>query len=230
MSFVISEPSRPSVATVGGSARFPVRRIFCVGRNYADHVREMGNDPKADPPVFFTKPADAVVENGASIRYPSQTSNFHHEVELVLALQSGGEDIPEAKALDCIWGYAVGVDLTRRDHQADAKQAGNPWDAAKGFDQSAPIGAITPASASGHLSTGAIRLTVNDAVRQDDDIANMIWSIPEIIAALSRTWALKAGDLIFTGTPKGVGPLQPGDAVRADIAGLAPLAFQITAR
>jgi fumarylpyruvate hydrolase len=230
MSYAIEPPSQPSVAITDSAARFPVRRIFCVGRNYADHVREMGSDPKSEPPVFFTKPADAVVESGTSIPYPQNTSNFHHEVELVLALGMGGVEIAEASALDCVWGYAVGVDLTRRDRQAEAKQAGGPWDAAKGFDHSAPLGALTPAGAVGHPSTGAIRLAVNDAVRQDDDIAQMIWSVPEIIAALSRTWELKAGDLIFTGTPKGVGPLQPGDTVRAEIAGLAPLTFQIAAR
>jgi fumarylpyruvate hydrolase len=227
MQFVFEPLQSPSVAVTGSDARFPVRRIFCVGRNYADHVREMGNDPKSEPPVFFTKPADAVVESGAAIPYATQTSNLHYEVELVFAVGKDGADIAEAAALDHVWGYAVGVDLTRRDLQAAAKNAGGPWDASKAFDNSAPIGALTPAAASGHLSAGAIRLSVNDAVRQSGDLSEMIWSVPEIVAALSRAWALKAGDLVFTGTPSGVGPLQRGDAVSAEVAGLSPLRFTI---
>ncbi len=227
MQFVFEPLQSPSVAVTGSDARFPVRRIFCVGRNYADHVREMGSDPKSEPPVFFTKPADAVVESGGAIPYATQTENLHHEVELVFAIGKDGAEITEAAALEHVWGYAVGVDLTRRDLQAAAKQAGGPWDASKGFDNSAPTGALTHASTSGHISAGAIRVYVNDAIRQNGNLDEMIWTVPEIVAALSRTWALKAGDLIFTGTPSGVGPLQRGDAVIAEIDGLAPLRFTI---
>lgn len=226
MSFIIDPPNQPSVAIVASEARFPVRRIFCVGRNYADHVREMGNDPKSEPPIFFTKPADALVESGAVIPYPTLTSNFHHEVELVVAIGRNGQAIDAASALDHVWGYAVGVDLTRRDLQNEAKKFGQPWDAAKGFDNSAPVGALTPASGS-DLRTAHIWLSVNGATKQDAHLDEMIWSVPEIIAALSRTWALHAGDLIFTGTPSGVSALQKGDKVYAEIEGLSPLTFAI---
>lgn len=226
MRFAFDPPAQPSVAIAGSEARFPVRRIFCVGRNYADHVREMGNDPKSEPPIFFTKPADAVVESGAAIPYALNTSSLHHEVELVVALGSGGTAIAPDRALACVWGYGVGVDLTRRDRQNEAKNAGQPWDASKGFDDSAPVGALTPAT-DWSRKTARIRLSVNDAIRQDADIAEMIWSVPEIIATLSRSWSLRAGDLIFTGTPSGVGPLVAGDAVLAEIDGLTGLRFSI---
>lgn len=228
MTYVFSPPAIASVAVAGSAARFPVRRIFCVGRNYADHVREMGNDPKSEPPIFFTKPADAVVESGAAIAYAANTSNLHFEVELVLAIGKGGVDIAEANAASHIWGYAVGVDLTRRDRQAEAKKAGAPWDVAKAFDDSAPIGAIAPAGAA--PTRARIHLAVNDATKQDSDIAEMIWSVPEIIAHLSRSWALQPGDLVFTGTPSGVGPLAIGDHVQCAIEGLPPLSFSIVAR
>jgi fumarylpyruvate hydrolase len=226
MTFVVDPPPAPTVAIVNSSARFPIRRIFCVGRNYADHVREMGNDPRNEPPIFFTKPADAIVENGAVIEYPSATSDLHHEVELVLAIGKAGAAIAEAEAHSHIWGYGAGVDLTRRDLQAAAKKAGAPWDAAKAFDHSAPVGALTPAEQP--LGAAAIRLSVNGAVRQSGNIADMIWRPAEIVAALSKLWALKPGDLIFTGTPSGVGPLQRGDAVLAEVEGLEPLRFTIT--
>ena len=230
MTYVIEPPAQASVPVQGSPARFPVRRIFCVGRNYADHVREMGNDPRSEPPIFFTKPADAVCESGAAIPYAQNTADLHHEVELVLALGKGGENIPESAALDCIWGYAVGVDLTRRDRQAEAKKAGAPWDAAKAFDLSAPVGALVSAAQSGHPRSGRIWLAVNDATRQSADLSEMIWSVPEIIAALSRSWALRPGDLVFTGTPAGVGPLQVGDQVRCGVDGLPELAFTIRSR
>lgn len=230
MDFVINPPPPASVAIAASASRFPVRRIFCVGRNYADHVREMGNDPKSEPPVFFTKPADAVVENGAAVRYAQNTADLHHEVELVLALGRGGENIREDAALDCIWGYGVGVDLTRRDRQAEAKKAGAPWDAAKAFDQSAPVGALTAAAACGHVRAGRIWLSVNGETKQDGDLAHMIWSVPEIVSALSRSWALKPGDLIFTGTPAGVGPLRIGDHIKCGVNGLAELEFSIGPR
>lgn len=227
MTFVFDPPNQPSVAVAGVDGRFPVRRVFCVGRNYAEHVREMGNDPKSEPPIFFTKPADAVVESGAAIPYAANTSNLHHEVELVAALGRGGANIAAADALGCIWGYAVGVDLTRRDRQAEAKQAGAPWDAAKAFDHSAPIGAITPAAEIGHPEKGRIWLSVNGQVKQDADVADMIWRVPDIIAHLSRSWTLQRGDLIFTGTPSGVGPLRPGDVVTCGVEGLSELKFSV---
>lgn len=230
MGYCFEPPPAPSVATAHGALRFPVRRIFCVGRNYADHVREMGNDPRSESPIFFTKPADAVVDSGAAIAYPLNTSNLHHEVEMVVAISKGGETIAESAALDHVWGYGVGVDLTRRDRQAEAKQAGAPWDAAKAFDQSAPLSALTPASVCGHLDAGRIWLSVNGALKQDADLSAMIWSAPEIIAALSRSWKLAAGDLVFTGTPAGVGPLAVGDRVECGIDGLSELAFSILAR
>jgi fumarylpyruvate hydrolase len=230
MAYVIDTPARPSVAVAGSDSRFPIRRIFCVGRNYADHVREMGNDPKSEPPIFFTKPADAVVPSGAAIPYPLGTSNLHHEVELVLALGKGGVNISERSALDHIWGYGVGVDLTRRDRQAEAKKAGAPWDVAKAFDDSAPTGAITPVSSSGHVSRGRIWLGVNGDVKQQADLADMIWSAPEIIAHLSRLWTLAPGDLVFTGTPSGVGALSPGDVVECGVEGLSELKFSVVER
>lgn len=227
MSFVFSPPLQPSVAIAGSDARFPVRRIFCVGRNYADHVREMGNDPKSEPPLFFTKPADALVESGAVIAYPSNTSDFHHEIELVIAIGKGGANIAEASALEHVWGYGVGVDLTRRDRQAEAKKAGAPWDTAKGFDHSAPISALTPVASSGDPTNARIWIKVNGETRQDAKTSEMIWSIPEIIAALSNWWELKPGDLIFTGTPSGVSALNPGDVIEGGVDGLAPLSFSI---
>ena len=227
MQYAFEPPPQPSVAIAGSDARFPVRRVFCVGRNYADHVREMGNDPKSEPPIFFTKPADAVVESGAVIPYAQDTANLHHEVELVIAVGRGGRDIDAGAALDRVWGYGVGVDLTRRDRQAEAKKAGAPWDAAKAFDQSAPVGALTPVSACGHPAKGRIWLSVNGEARQDANLAEMIWSAPEIIAALPRSCALRAGDLVFTGTPSGVGALQRGDAVQCGIEGLPELRFSI---
>ncbi|MBC7768999.1 MAG: fumarylacetoacetate hydrolase family protein [Phycisphaerales bacterium] len=227
MSYVIDPPSRPAVCVLDSAAKFAVRRIFCVGRNYADHVREMGNNPKSEPPIFFTKPADAVVESGAAIPYAVNTSNLHFEVELVLAIGKGGAGIAAEAAPEHVWGYAVGVDLTRRDRQAEAKQGGAPWDAAKAFDNSAPVGAIAPVAGGAHLNKGRIWLAVNGETKQDADLSDMIWTAPEIIAHLSRSWTLAAGDLIFTGTPAGVGPLQSGDQVRCGVEGLAPLSFSI---
>lgn len=210
----------PTIAIARSSQRFPVRRIYCVGLNYADHAREMGNDPKRHPPFFFGKPADAVVGNGAHLPYPPKTADLHHEVELVVALRQGGSSISVADAASMIFGYAVGIDLTRRDLQSEAKKAGRPWDMGKGFDHSAPVGAlatgIPPAS-------GAISLTVDGKVRQCGDLHDMIWSVAEIIAALSTYIEVAAGDLIFTGTPSGVGPIQRGETVRGIISGVEPV-------
>jgi len=223
----LSTPDAPAGATVavlGREARFPVRRILCVGRNYAAHRREMGGDDR-DPPFFFSKPADAVVASGADIPYPSATADLHHEVELVAALGAGGADVAVADALSLVFGYAVGVDLTRRDLQAAARAKGQPWDAAKGFDNSAPVGAIRPAD--GPPPHGRIRLDVNGQTRQDARIDDMIWNVAEVIAQASRLWRLAAGDLIFTGTPEGVGPLVRGDMVDCAIEGVGDLAFRI---
>lgn len=209
----------PSVAITGSSQRFPVHRIYCVGRNYADHAQEMGTDPKTDPPVFFTKPPDAVTASEAPVPVPPRTANFHHEIELVVAIGRGGARIKAAEALGHVFGYAVGIDLTRRDLQLAAKKRGEPWDTGKAFDHSAPIGAIRPA-AQGHIARGRIWLKVNNEVRQQTDLANMIWSVPEIIAELSTLFELQPGDLIYTGTPAGVGPLRAGDRVEGGIDGL----------
>ena len=209
----------PSAEISGSSQRFPIHRIYCVGRNYAEHVKEMGGEVGREPPVFFTKPADAVVANDASIPYPARTSNLHHEIELVVAIGRGGRDIPKDRALEYVFGYATGNDLTRRDLQAASKQKGQPWDTSKAFDHSAPLAAIRPAT-SGHVSKGRIWLTVNGQQRQDSDIGEMIWSVPEVIAELSTLFELKPGDLIFTGTPSGVGALKPGDRIEGGIEGL----------
>lgn len=232
MSFVVPPPPVIAVPVVDDGL-FPVRRIFCIGRNYADHVKEMGGDPKSDPPVFFTKPADSVVQSGATIPFPQATSNFHYEGELVVALKSGGRDIPSPEAAkDAIFGFACGCDLTRRDLQAAAKRAGAPWDASKGFDNSAAIGPITRMAGGlwEFVHRGHVRLSLNGEWRQDAPVASMIWAIPEIVVALSKFFELKAGDLIFTGTPDGVGPLAPGDRVSVQINALAPLDFSIGAK
>lgn len=226
MRYVIDPAPQASVAVHGSSARFPVRRIFCVGRNYAEHIREMGNDER-DPPFYFTKPADAVVESGAEIPYPRATSDVHHEVELVLAIGKGGADIAPKDALHHIWGAGVGIDLTRRDMQAVAKKAGRPWDMAKGFDQSAPMGALVPLAQAGGLASGRIWLTVNDAPRQAGDLSQMIWPVADCVAHLSGLVALAPGDLIMTGTPAGVSAVSAGDRLVAGIDGLPEVSIML---
>lgn len=220
--FVIEPPARPSLAVQGDTRRFPVRRILCVGRNYAAHAREMGSDPDREPPFFFGKPADAILGPG-DVPYPSLTSNLHHEVELVVALRSGGRDLDAADALQHVHGYAVGIDLTRRDLQEAAKNSGRPWDFAKGFDHSAPCSALVGVDRIGHPSRGAIWLSVNGTRKQEGDLAEMIWSVPEVIAAASRAIELAPGDLIFTGTPSGVGPIVRGDQIVCAVEGVAEL-------
>jgi fumarylpyruvate hydrolase len=217
--FVFLPPAIPSVEIAGTQQRFPVHRIYCVGRNYADHAREMGSDPKVEPPVFFTKPADAIVPSGATVPYPSRTENLHHEVELVVAIGGAGRNIPAGQARGHIFGYAVGNDLTRRDLQGASKKKGLPWDTGKAFDASAPVSAIRPASL-GHVERGRIWLTVNGETRQQSDISEMIWSVSEVIAELSTLFELKAGDLIYTGTPAGVGPVKAGDRIECGVEGL----------
>lgn len=219
--YVFVPPPIPSVEIAESQQRFPVHRIYCVGRNYADHVREMGSDAK-EPPVFFTKPPDAIVASGTAVPYPPRTENFHYEVELVIAVGGAGRNISAAQALDHVFGYAVGNDLTRRDLQGASKKKGLPWDTGKAFDGSAPVGAIRPASL-GHVSQGAIWLKVNGETKQQSDIKEMIWSVPDIIAELSTLFVLRAGDLIYTGTPAGVGPLKPGDRIECHIDGLPSL-------
>ncbi|MES3151552.1 fumarylacetoacetate hydrolase family protein [Sphingomonas faeni] len=210
----------PTIAIAGTTDRFPVRRIFCVGQNYADHAREMGSDPDRQQPFFFSKPADAVVASGSTLPFPVQTEDLHHEVELVVALGAGGASIAAGDAAAMIFGAAVGIDLTRRDLQAAAKKAGRPWDMAKGFDRSAPIAALTPGMPA---AAGNIALSVDGETRQSGDLSMMIWSVPEIVATLSTFVELAAGDLIFTGTPAGVGPILRGQRVRATIDGFEPL-------
>lgn len=210
----------PTISIAQSGARFPVRRIFCVGQNYADHAREMGSDPNRQPPFFFSKPADAVVASGLHLPFPTKTDNLHHEVELVIALGQGGVDVKLADVPSMIFGYAVGIDLTRRDLQAEAKKAGRPWDMSKGFDHSAPIGPVTRGVPP---PRGAITLTVDDQIRQAGDLSDMIWTVADIVAFLSNYVAVAAGDLIFTGTPAGVGPIKRGERVRGAIAGIDPV-------
>lgn len=225
---ILFEPTHGALLAVAGSeSRFPVHRVYCVGRNYAAHAREMGATEK-EAPFFFSKPPDAPTQ-AAAVAYPPATSELHHEVELVVALGRGGRDIPEADALDCVYGYAVGVDLTRRDLQAAAKQQGRPWDVAKGFDQSAPISELHPVAEVGHPSRGLIELKVNGNLRQRGDLADMIWPVAAIIAALSRYFLLRPGDLVFTGTPEGVGPLAVGDEVDCRIDGVGAHHFRMVA-
>lgn len=214
----------------GLSARFPVRRVYCVGRNYVSHIREMKEADERDPPFFFQKPSDAVVEDGATIAYPPDTADFQFEVELVVALGSGGRNLSIRDALDCVYGYTVGIDLTRRDQQRDMRAKMLPWERGKSFDASAPCGPIHRASEVGHPSRGAITLHVNDGERQRGDLAQMIWSVPEIIANLSVSYCLAPGDLVMTGTPAGVGALSPGDRVTCTIEGVGRLAITIGAR
>ncbi|EKF42590.1 fumarylacetoacetate (FAA) hydrolase [Nitratireductor indicus C115] len=227
--YVISPPVVPSLPVAGSQARFPVRRIFCVGRNYADHAREMGHDPDREPPFFFDKPADALVVGEADIPYPTLTDRLEHEAELVVALGKGGRDIEPASALDLVWGYAIGNDLTRRDIQAEAKKLGRPWTMAKGFDGSAVCGPIHPVSEIGHPAKGAIALSVNGTVRQTGDLSQMIWAVPDVIAALSQFVELRPGDLIYSGTPAGVGGLERGDVVEISIEGLGKLTNRVSA-
>ncbi len=229
MNHVIPTPPTPSIAVASSDDRFPVRRILCVGRNYADHAREMGADPDREPPFFFAKPGDAVVPATGAVPYPSQTSQLEYEVELVVAIGTGGAAISASDALAHVWGYGVGVDLTRRDRQQEAKDARRPWDLSKGFDHSAPVSPLAPAAGigAGVPDTGHIWLAVNGVVRQDADLADQIWPVADVIAAASRAWALAPGDLIFTGTPGGVGPIVPGDVVTGGIDGVGAFSFTV---
>ena len=223
----LPEISATEVPVLGGGL-FPVRRVYCVGRNYLDHIREMKEADEREPPFFFQKPRDAVVVDGARVPYPPFTSDFQFEVELVVALGRGGRDIAVADANYHIWGYAVGIDLTRRDRQRDARDMRLPWEVGKSFDASAPCGTIMQGCDPGHFEHCAISLSVNGIERQRGDTGQMIWSVPEVIAQLSKQVTLGAGDLIYTGTPAGVGPVVPGDLIKAHVDGLPPLTITIT--
>ena len=227
MNMVIPPWPQPSVPVAGSEARFPVRRIYCVGRNYAEHAREMGGNLEREPPFFFMKPAEAILV-GERMDYPSRTADLQHEVELVVALARGGRDIPAGAALDCVFGYAVGLDMTRRDLQAELKAKGRSWEMGKAFDQSAPISPIVPAARCGHPRRGAIDLKVKSRSRQHGDLADMIWPVAEIIANLSGYVTLLPGDLIFTGTPAGVGAVKPGDRLYGHVDGVGDLEVEVT--
>lgn len=221
-------PASPPVTLPidGSDAVFPVLRVFCVGRNYAEHAVEMGHDPDREPPFFFMKPATAVVANGGRLPFPVATDDLHHEIELVVALGSGGADLARDSALEHVFGYAVGLDMTRRDLQSKAKEMGRPWDMGKGFDRSAPMSALRPADAIGHPSSGAISLSVNGELRQEGDLAQQIWKVPETIAYLSTLVELRPGDLIMTGTPSGVGRVVPGDRLEGHVDGVGDLRIE----
>ncbi|MFC4724968.1 fumarylacetoacetate hydrolase family protein [Glycocaulis abyssi] len=220
---LVFEPRPPVLAPVADGKRFPVQRLFCVGRNYADHAREMGADPDREPPFFFTAWAETVVTGGGTIAYPQKTSNYHYEAELVVAIGKGGRNIPAESAMEHVYGYAAGLDMTRRDFQADAKAHGRPWDTAKNVEQSKPLGLIRTASDGFDPAKGRISLSVNGAVRQDADLSDMIWPVADVIAYLSGLYRIEPGDLIYTGTPAGVGAVVPGDVIEVAIDGLAPL-------
>jgi fumarylpyruvate hydrolase len=223
MRFAIPPAALPTLPVLGSDARFPVRRIFCIGRNYADHAREMGASVDKANPMFFTKPSDAIVTDGADVPYPSATQDLHHEVEMVVALGAGGSDLSADEAGKLVWGYGVGLDLTRRDLQAQAKATGAPWDVAKGFDHSAPVSALVPADEATISPNTRIALEVNGEVRQHATLGEMVLGVPEILSALSRLFELKAGDIVYTGTPAGVAALTRGDTFRATLEGVATL-------
>jgi len=221
--YVIEFGPTPALPVVGSSELFPVGRIYCIGRNYAEHAREMGYDPDREPPFFFMKPANSLVPNGSTIPYPQVTKDLHHEIELVVALGKGGANIPVTQALEHVWGYGVGLDMTRRDVQGEAKKLGRPWEMGKGFDNSAPCTALQPATKIGHPAQGAIWLKVNGAVKQSSDLKEMIWNVPDSIAYLSQLITLQPGDLIYSGTPAGVGPVQRGDKLEGHVDGVGDL-------
>jgi fumarylpyruvate hydrolase len=221
--YVIDIGPRPSLPVAGSERRFPVGRIFCVGRNYAEHAREMGHDPDREPPFFFMKAPSSIVQSGSTIEYPVATKDVHHEIEMVVAIGKGGRNIPVEKALDHVWGYAVGLDMTRRDIQGEAKKVGRPWEMGKSFDQSAPCSALRPVTEIGHPAKGEIWVKVNGQIRQRGDLSQQIWSVPEQIAYLSGLVTLQPGDLIFSGTPSGVGPISKGDKLEGHVDGVGDL-------
>ena len=227
MDFVIAPPPQPSLPVRGTEGRFPIHRIYCVGRNYAAHAVEMGHDPDREPPFFFQKNPDTIVPSGEAFPYPGRTSEVHYEIEMVVALSSGGKDLPVEGALEAVYGYAVGLDMTRRDLQGEAKRMGRPWEVGKAFEFSAPCSEIVPAAAIGHPDSGAIRLDVNGETRQTGDLAQMIWKVPEIVSTLSGLFTLAPGDLIYTGTPAGVGAVHRGDLLHGGVEGLCEITIKV---
>ena len=225
--YVFPPPEVPNVPVKESRRLFPVHRIYCVGRNYAAHAIEMGHDPDREPPFFFQKNPDTLLPSGSEFPYPDKTEDVHYELEMVVALGSGGKDIPVETALDTVFGYAVGLDMTRRDLQGEAKKMGRPWDAGKAFDCSAPCSEIVPATSIGHPSEGAVWLRVNEELRQQGDLAQMIWKVPEIISCLSGLFTLGAGDLIYSGTPAGVGPTVRGDRLQGGVEGVGELEITV---
>ena len=225
--FVIAAPKVNSIPVEGDKRRFPVNRIYCVGRNYADHAREMRHDPDREPPFFFMKPATSIVTDGKDMQYPSLTQDLHHEIEMVVAIGIGGSNIAPADALNHVWGYGVGLDMTRRDLQGEAKKMGRPWDTGKAFDESAPCASLVPVSHCGHLAKGLINLKVNGVIKQEGDLAMMIWNVPDTIAYLSTLFALEPGDLIFSGTPAGVAAVKKGDVLEGYVASLPVLKTRV---
>ncbi|MET3354528.1 fumarylacetoacetate hydrolase family protein [Xanthobacter autotrophicus] len=227
VSYVFAPPAVPTLPIVGSDDHFPVHRIYCVGRNFADHAVEMGHDPNKEPPFFFQKNPDTLVPHGATIAYPKMSQDVHHEIELVVALKAGGEDIPLERALDCVFGYAVGLDLTRRDLQGEAKKLGRPWEVGKAFEEAAPCSALVPAATIGHPDAGRIFLKINGSVKQEGNLNQMIWKVPEMIATLSTLFRLAPGDLIFAGTPAGVGPISKGDVLEGGVEGVGELRLTV---
>jgi fumarylpyruvate hydrolase len=225
--FVVPAGPRPSLPVRGSTLRFPVRRVYCIGRNYLAHIREMGEADERDPPIFFQKPGDAVVEPGTPLPYPVATADYQYEAELVVAIGRAGQDIPPEHALEHVYGYAVGLDMTRRDLQRAAARASQPWENGKSFDHSAPCSEVVPVALCGHPSHGALTLSVNGQQRQHTDLGKLIWSVPEIIARLSTLYRLMPGDLIYTGTPDGVGPVKPGDTMVASVEGVGTLSAEV---
>ena len=223
----IDAPPLQTLPIRGSTERFPVNRVFCVGRNYADHAREMGHDPDREPPFFFMKPASAIVGDGANFDYPPASSDVHHEIEFVVALARGGFNVKAEEANDLIYGYAVGLDMTRRDLQGEAKKSGRPWESGKAFDGSAPCSEIVRVETIGHPAHAAVQLAVNGTIKQNGDLADLIWSVPETIAYLSTLFTLQPGDLIFTGTPAGVGPVVRGDMLSGCVSGVAELRIEV---
>lgn len=226
--YVFKPAPVPTLPVVGSEALFPVHRIYCVGRNFAEHAIEMGHDPNKEPPFFFQKNSDTLVMTGSDFPYPTETKDVHHEIEMVVALKSGGDNIPLDKALDCVFGYAVGLDMTRRDLQGEAKKAGRPWETGKAFENSAPCGPLHPVSAVGHPDKGAVWLKVNGDIKQSGDLNQMIWKVPEMISYLSRLFTLKPGDLIFAGTPAGVGAIVKGDVMVGHVEGVDEVTFRVS--
>ncbi len=226
-SYVVEPQPLPTVPVRGTGRLFPVHRIYCVGRNYAEHAREMGHHPDREPPFFFQKNPDSIVPDGGEFPYPARCREVHHEIEMVVAIGRGGRDIPAAAALDHVDGYAVGLDMTRRDLQGEAKRLGRPWEVGKAFEHAAPCSAIAPAAQIGHPGAGAVWLKVNGAVRQQGDLSQMIWSVPEVITHLSGLFELRPGDLVYSGTPAGVGPVNRGDVLVGGVDGVGELTIRV---